>query len=134
MLAEECGFSIIVPALDFTISCEYNGAAVEVDSFYSYVERMIVIPHGVDPEKITTGVVVKPDGTTYHVPTEVVQIDGVYYAKINSLTNSTYTVVWHPIKFPDVTNHWAKDSINDMGSRMVVCGATKTATIILTTI
>ncbi|ODU54356.1 MAG: hypothetical protein ABT01_08725 [Clostridium sp. SCN 57-10] len=49
-------------------------------------------------------------------------IDGKYYAKINSLTNSTYSVVYHPVVFADAATHWAKDSINDMGSRMVVTG------------
>ena len=67
--AEKGGFSIVVPAVDFTINCEYNGTTTDVSSFNAYVERLISIPDGVDPEKITTGVVVKPDGTTYHVPT-----------------------------------------------------------------
>ncbi|MEA4893237.1 MAG: Ig-like domain-containing protein [Peptococcaceae bacterium] len=120
--AEDGGFTLVVPAVDFTISCSYNGTTVDVSNFNSYVERTIAIPEGVDPSKITTGVVVKPDGTTHHVPTRVTVIDGKYYAVINSLTNSTYAVVWHPVEFVDVTNHWAKDAINDMGSRMVVNG------------
>lgn len=120
--AENGGFELIVPAVEFTISCEYNGRTVSVSNFTAYVERLIKIPSGVDYNKITTGIVVEPDGTTYHVPTEVVVIDGVYYAKINSLTNSTYALVWHPIEFGDMEGHWAKDAVNDMGSRMVVCG------------
>ncbi|MFC5471307.1 S-layer homology domain-containing protein, partial [Cohnella suwonensis] len=80
------------------------------------------IPGGVDPSKITTGVVVDPDGTVRHVPTKIVVIDGKYYAKVNSLTNSTYSVVWHPLAFKDVAQHWAKDAVNDMGSRMVISG------------
>jgi len=122
--AEDGRFSIVVPAVNFTINCTYNGQMVDVSSFNAYVERMIAIPDGVDPAKITTGVVVKPDGKTYHVPTQVVKIGGKYYAKINSLTNSTYTVIWHPIEFADVAGHWAKGAINDMGSRMVVNGDT----------
>ena len=115
-------YTIVVPAVDFRIFCTYNGATVDANHFKAYVERMIAIPEGVDPEKITTGVIVKPDGTTYHVPTQIVEINGKYYAKINSLTNSTYTVIWHPVEFSDVEKHWAKDAINDMGSRMIVNG------------
>ncbi len=115
-------FSIVVPAVDFTICCTNGSQTVEVSSFCAYVERTIAIPDGVDPFKITTGIVVEPDGTTHHVPTKVTVINGKYYAVINSLTNSTYVVVWHPIEFADVVNHWAKDAINDMGSRMVVNG------------
>ena len=31
-------------------------------------------------------------------------------------------MVWHPIAFADVFGHWAKDAVNDMGSRMIVLG------------
>ncbi|NCB52630.1 MAG: hypothetical protein EOM54_12245 [Clostridia bacterium] len=120
--AKDGGFAIAVQAVEFKVSCTYGGETVEVSEFNSYVERMIAIPAGVDPSKITTGIVVKPDGTVRHVPTEIVVVGGKYYAKINSLTNSVYSVIWNPIEFSDVENHWAKDSINNMGSRLVVSG------------
>ncbi|NCB50252.1 MAG: hypothetical protein EOM54_00015 [Clostridia bacterium] len=120
--AQDGSFTIMVPAVDYTISCTYGDQTVDVTSFTAYVERTIAIPDGVDPTKITTGVVVDPDGTVHHVPTRVTMIDGKYYAVINSLTNSTYSVIWNPVEFSDITNHWAKYAINDMGSRMVVTG------------
>lgn len=120
--AEDGSFTIAVPAVEYTITCEHNGKTVEVSSFNSYVQRTIAIPDGVDPNKITTGIVVDPDGTVHHVPTRITFIDGKYYAVINSLTNSTYSVIWNPVTFADAANHWAKDSINNMGSRMVVTG------------
>ncbi|MBN7773539.1 S-layer homology domain-containing protein [Clostridium aminobutyricum] len=116
------GFTVVAPAVDFTITCTYGGKSVTSSSFNAYVERTIAIPAGVDPSKITTGIVVEPNGTVYHVPTRVTVIDGKYYAVINSLTNSTYSVIWNPVTFSDMTNHWAKDSVNNMGSRMVVTG------------
>lgn len=116
------GFSIQVPAVEFTVSCTYNGKTIEVSAFNSYVERMIAIPDGVDPKKITTGIVVKPDGSTHHVPTEVIIVSGKYFAKINSLTNSVYSVIYNPVEFSDAASHWAKASINNMGSRMVING------------
>ena len=115
-------FSIVVPPVDFTVSCTYDNQTVNVSSFSAYVERLIAIPDGVVPSKITTGIVVEPDGTTHHVPTKVTEINGKYYAVINSLTNSTYAVIQHPIEFVDVANHWAKDAVNNMGSRMIVNG------------
>lgn len=120
--ANQGGFSVVAPSVDFTISGTYKGSTVNVNAFNAYVDRLVAIPAGVDPEKITTGVVVTPNGSTYHVPTQVVVINGVYYAKINSLTNSTYSVIWNPIEFADVAKHWSKDSVNNMGSRMVVNG------------
>ncbi|UQZ85515.1 Internalin-A precursor [Paenibacillus konkukensis] len=115
-------FTIVAPAVQFTVKGTYGDKTIEVSKFNAYVERTIVIPDGVDPKKITTAVVVDPDGTVRHVPTRIVVEDGRYVAKINSLTNSTYSVVWHPLEFKDVAQHWAKDSVNDMGSRMVING------------
>ncbi|MEN6327430.1 MAG: S-layer homology domain-containing protein, partial [Syntrophomonas sp.] len=121
--ASQGNFSIVVPPVEFTVTCTYADKTVNVSQFNSYVERTIAIPDGVDPSKITTGIIVEPDGTTRHVPTQIVQIDGKYYAKINSLTNSTYSVIWNPLEFQDIAHHWAKDAVNDMGSRMVISGA-----------
>ncbi|WP_336788867.1 S-layer homology domain-containing protein [Paenibacillus sp. MMO-177] len=120
--AEKGTFTLVAPPVEFTVRGTYGDQTVQVTQFNAYVERTIAIPDGVDPSKITTGVVVDPDGTVRHVPTKVVVINGKHYAKINSLTNSTYSVVWHPLEFADMTKHWAKDAVNDMGSRMVIEG------------
>lgn len=115
-------FTLVVPPVNFTIKATCDGTTVDVSKFTAYVERTIAIPDGVDPNKITTGVVFEADGTVRHVPTLVKLIDGKYYAAINSLTNSTYALVWHPLEFRDMATHWAKDAVNDMGSRMVIEG------------
>ncbi|WP_158606518.1 fibronectin type III domain-containing protein [Paenibacillus ginsengarvi] len=115
-------FSIVAPPLNFTVKAAYGDTTIEVSHFNAYVERRIAIPKGTDPAKITTAVVVDPDGAVRHVPTRIVIVDGSYYAIVNSLTNSTYAVVWHPQQFKDVAGHWAQDAVNDMGSRMVVSG------------
>jgi S-layer homology domain. len=120
--AERGSFQLVVPPVNFTVRATYGNTTVEVANFNTYIERTIAIPEGVDPSKITTGVVVEADGTVRHVPTKIVLIDGKYYAVINSLTNSTYSVVWHPVEFKDVANHWSKLAVNDMGSRMVIEG------------
>lgn len=115
-------FTLIAPPLDYNITCDYNNKTVNVSLFNAYVTRTIAMPDGVDPAKITTGVVVESDGTVRHEPTQITVIDGKYYAKINSLTNSTYALVWHPLDFKDTQNHWAKEATNDMGSRMIIEG------------
>jgi N-acetylneuraminic acid mutarotase/transcription elongation GreA/GreB family factor len=120
--ASSGNFTLVVPAVEFSVRASYGDLTVEVDRFNSFVERTIAIPDGVDPSRITTGVVVEPNGTTRHVPTKVIQAEGKYFAKINSLTNSTYSVVWHPLEFADAVEHWAQEAVNDMGSRMVVGG------------
>jgi hypothetical protein len=120
--ASKNSYQLVVKPVEFEITCTSGSKTVEVSKFNGYVERTIAIPDGVDPTKITTGIVLNADGTFRHVPTEVVTINGKYYAKINSLTNSTYSVIWNPVEFKDVATHWAKVAVNDMGSRMVVTG------------
>ncbi|MNO24362.1 Endo-1,4-beta-xylanase A precursor [compost metagenome] len=124
--ASRGGFTLIAPALDFTITGTYGNSTVEISRFNAYVKRTVALPDGIDPNRITTGIVVDPDGTVRHVPTKIILKDGKYYAELNSLTNSSYSVVWHPLTFADVENHWAKDAVNDMGSRMVINGVNET--------
>lgn len=120
--AERDGLTLVVPPLNFKVSAVYGDRTEEAAKFNAYVERALALPEGIDPNRITTGVVVEPDGFVRHVPTKVIKEDGIYYAKINSLTNSTYAVVWHPLAFKDMENHWAKNYVNDMGSRMIAGG------------
>jgi len=114
--------ALIAPAVDFKITATHGGQTVNIDKFNAYVERMIAIPDGVDPSKITTGIVVQPDGSIVHVPTKVIEQSGRYYAVINSLTNSVYSVIYNVKTFDDIRNHWAKEAIEDMASRLVIAG------------
>jgi len=120
--ASKNNYQVVVKPVDFEITCTSGDKTVNVSGFNGYVERTIAIPDGIDPSKITTGIILNKDGTFSHVPTTIIVINGKYYAKINSLTNSTYSVIWSPKTFKDVENHWAKDAVNDMGSRLVIGG------------
>jgi hypothetical protein len=116
------GLTLAAPALDFTVTASSGTSTVELNRFNAYVTRTLALPQGINPTRLTTGIVVDPDGTVRHVPTRIILKDGKYYAEINSLTNSTYSVVWHPQTFADVEKHWAKNAVNDMGSRLVING------------
>ncbi|WP_162009971.1 Ig-like domain-containing protein [Paenibacillus xylanilyticus] len=116
---------LLMDPVHFKLMAEFNGSRKEINRFNTYVERFITIPQTVDRNQITTGIVVGLDGSIHHVPTYVEQKDDRYYAVVNSLTNSLYTLVWHPVEFTDVTNHWAKSAINDMGSRMIATGVSE---------
>lgn len=115
-------FSIVGSPIGFAVRAVNGHSGIEISKFNVYVERTIVLPDGIDPGKITTGIVVDQDGTVRHVPTKIVETDGKLVAQINSLTNSTYAIIYHPMAFGDAANHWAQDAIDDLGSRMVVEG------------
>jgi len=120
--ANKDNYHIVVPPIEFEITCSSESKTVEVSKFSAYVERLIEIPEGIDPSKITTGVILNSDGTFSHVPTTITIIDDKYYAKINSLTNSTYLLIYSPKAFKDVEGHWAENEVKDMASRLVIDG------------
>ncbi|RJE88885.1 hypothetical protein D3P07_13065 [Paenibacillus sp. 1011MAR3C5] len=115
-------FSLVVKPLEFKVTVTYQDKSVEVSKFNAYVERTIVLPDDIDPNQIITGVVIEPDGTVRHVPTKVVFQNGSYYAVINSMTNSTYAVVKKTVQFQDLSQHWAQQTVHDVGSRMIING------------
>ncbi|GAB6106743.1 S-layer homology domain-containing protein [Fusibacter bizertensis] len=116
---------LIFPPVSFEIHANTTNVdgtkqEVTIDKFSNYVERVLEIPEGIDPNKITTGIVFNPDGTYSHVPTDVYQVDGRWYARLNSLTNSDYSIIWNPVVIASVSSHWSKVAVNDMASRLVV--------------
>lgn len=124
-VATENGATILFPPTAFevvakTTNSEGKTEYVEIGKFSNYVERVMEIPAGVDSGKITTGIVFNQDGTYSHVPTEIFQKDGKWYAKLKSLTNSNYSVISNPITVKSVKKHWSKDVVNDMASRLVI--------------
>lgn len=126
--AKENGAELVFPPVSFEVVAKTTKAdgtkeTVEISKFNSYVERIVEIPSNLDPSKITTGIVFNTDGTYSHVPTEAFQSGGKWYAKLNSLANSDYAIIWNPIKINSVENHWSKDTVNDLASRLVIFNA-----------
>ncbi|WP_052410097.1 cadherin-like beta sandwich domain-containing protein [Paenibacillus durus] len=119
-------FKLVAPPLNFTVRAAYHDSSLEVSRFNAYVERTIAIsdsvPNSIDANQVTTGIVVEPDGSVYSMPTKLAVMDGKYYAKIKSLSGSTYAIISHPVEFQDAASHWAKSAINDLGSRMIING------------
>ncbi|RKD24752.1 InlB B-repeat-containing protein [Caminicella sporogenes] len=120
--AEQKKYKVILSPVDFQVVAKTRGRdkEVKITKFNEYVQRIIAVPEGIDPNKITTGVVYDSDGNFSHIPTEVFIKDNRYYAKLNSLTNSTYTVIWNPLTVSSVEKHWAKEYVNDMASRLII--------------
>ncbi|MHA0858477.1 S-layer homology domain-containing protein [Paenibacillus sp. CMAA1364] len=69
------------------------------------------------------GGTVRPDGSILMPPSkDPVDKTGKGSVTLSSKTNSTYVVFTKSVTFDDVKSHWAKDTINEMGSRMIVSG------------
>lgn len=124
--AKQNQYTLVGAPVDFEVTASYGTQTVLANQFISYVERKIVLPDGTDASDLTTGVVLTKNRTLSHVPTMVVKENGKTYAIINSLTNSTYSVVYSPREMDDVKGHWAQADVNDMSSRLIVNGVTAT--------
>ena len=127
---EDNGSELIFPPVTFevvanTIRIDGSTDEVKINKFSNFVERIMEIPAGTDPSKISTGIVFNSDGTYAHVPTTIFKKDGKWFAKINSLTNSTYSLIWNPVIVESVVNHWSKEAVNDMASRLVIINPDK---------
>ena len=112
---------LMVPPVSFTVSASYNGKTYEVDTFTNYVSRVVAIPSGVDASKITTAVVVE-NGTERHVPTYVYLSGGKWYARINSLTDSVYALIYNTASFKDAAGKWYEKYVTEMASREIISG------------
>ena len=115
------GETLVLNPVAFTVTATYNGKTVSVDTFSAYINRMIEVTPK-QAAKITTAVVVNADGSTRHVPTNVVEKDGKYYAIINSRTNSTYALIQNEVTFADAKGKWYEGMVNEMGSRKIIAG------------
>lgn len=113
--------TVVLNPVEFTVTATYGGKTVEVERFSRYVQRIIELPAGYDASKITTAIRTD-DGE--HVPTQVYQKDGKYYAKINSLTNSTYALIYNQQNFADASGKWYEAAADEMASRCVIFGRT----------
>ncbi|WP_160308921.1 S-layer homology domain-containing protein [Paenibacillus sp. DMB20] len=113
------GYELLVHPVDLDLTFSHGGKTVRSGLLNDYAVKYIALPKDVDPNKITTGVVVNPDGSVFHVPTVVTKINDRYFAKINDLrSHGTYSVIWNPQDFDDVKNHWGKADVNNIAARL----------------
>ena len=124
-MAKTNGVELIFSPVSFEVVAYTTGEdgskdEVKISRFSNYVERVMEISKVINPSKVSTGIVFNTNGTYSHVPTEVYKKDGKWYAKINSLTNSDYSVIWNPVSVKSVENHWSKDTVSDLASRLIV--------------
>ena len=121
--ATEAGYEMLVDPVALDLTFSHNGQTVRSELLSGYAAKYIALPEGIDPNRITTGVVVYPDGSAYHVPTVVTRIGDRYYAQINDLRSyGTYSVIWNPQDFDDVRTHWGQSDVNNISARLDLKG------------
>lgn len=135
LLEKALGKKLIIRPIEYRLDClatidpsqnaGFFNYSIDYSVFNGYVEKTAVLPNLLPNNSVTTGVVVDEDGNYTHVPTKVSNLDGKYLAIMNSLTNSVYAVISNFKTFTDIQKHWAKASIENMASRLIVNGMTE---------
>ncbi|WP_168735506.1 S-layer homology domain-containing protein [Cohnella fermenti] len=117
------GYELLVTPVDLNLTFSNGGRTIGSEQLNGFAPKYIALPDGIDPSRITTGVIVNPDGGVFHVPTVVTKINNRYYAMINDLRSSgTYSVIWNPQDFDDVKNHWGQADVNNIAARLDLKG------------
>ncbi|ANY73765.1 hypothetical protein BBD41_14930 [Paenibacillus ihbetae] len=121
--AEAKGYEHLLHPVDLDMTFTHDGKTVRSEQLNGYAPKYIALPEGIDPNRITTGVIVNPDGSVYHVPTVVTKVNNRYFALINDLRSSgTYSVIWNPQDFEDVQYHWGRADVNNIAARLDLKG------------
>ncbi|WP_339306256.1 S-layer homology domain-containing protein [Paenibacillus sp. FSL L8-0435] len=117
------GYELLVTPVDLDLTFTKDGQTVRSGQLNGYAPKYIALPEGIDPNRITTGVIINPDGSIFHVPTVVTKINSRYYALINDLRSSgSYSVIWNPQDFEDARSHWGKTDVNNIAARLDLQG------------
>ncbi len=121
--ASSGGFETLGSPVSFTLTAAFGGNSLEIEQYSGYVSRTLELDKATDPKKITTAISENPDGTIRHIPTYVYKgSDGKFYARINSLTNSAYALIYNDEAFADASGKWYETQAHEMASRKILTG------------
>lgn len=116
------GYGYLLYPVSFKVQLVDGDNKASLTKLNSYSEKVLNLPNDMDISEISTGIVLNSDGTISQVPTKTVENTSGKFAVLNSLSNSSYTVVFSPKTFNDIVGHWAANDIMQMGSRLVISG------------
>jgi uncharacterized repeat protein (TIGR02543 family) len=124
-VAEASGYKVLVSPVELKVVAKNTSHRdqeneINITKFSSYVSILFALPEEINQEQITTGIVYNQDGTFSHIPTALLRKHNKLYAQLSSLTNSVYAVIANPVSVTAVENHWSKESVNELASRLVI--------------
>ncbi|GAU76296.1 S-layer homology domain-containing protein [Fusibacter sp. 3D3] len=116
---------VLMSPIQFEITASYTSESgeiktISVHAFNHYVERTFTLSDEIDQALVTTGVVINSDGRYAHIPTIVIKENGKWKVKMNSMTNSEYTLIYNDVKVSSVSGHWSETVVNRMASDLVL--------------
>ncbi|RIE02946.1 S-layer homology domain-containing protein [Cohnella faecalis] len=121
--ASNGGYTFVVPPTAFKVTYALGSTVAEASLYDAYVERSFVLSSSAPEASGMAGVSVAEDGTVSPVPTRFSVSGGTKAAVMKSLASGgTFAIVSSEANFRDLSAHWAKQAINDLGVRLILNG------------
>ena len=119
------GAKVITKPINFKIEVfSSNGKTKKLNNLGMYVDRTIKLPNTTDDSNIT-GVMYDSDNAKYiFVPSTFEVSNGNIIATLKRYGNSIYSIIQYSKTFDDISNHWAKQYIDELASKLIVNGDT----------
>ncbi|MDW7661514.1 MAG: S-layer homology domain-containing protein [Bacillota bacterium] len=116
------GMKLVGNPVEFKMSVrsKSTGESVNVTKFNNYVERVFELGSDVNMDDLATGVYVDSKGRMQPVPTIFYTENGIVYASIKSMTNSTYALVSLDRDVKGIEGHWSEAVIQKMADRLIL--------------
>ena len=123
------GMKLLSEAIEFQLIVSGGGQTLEVSDFGgTYMMKSIVLDAGATKRNYTA-VLYDPTAQTFtFVPAITANLrDGRAESVMRVPHNSIYAVMeTEPVKFADMTAHWAKSEVERMASKRIISGVSKT--------
>lgn len=114
-------YKLLATPVEYTLEAEFkNGKVILSDFGKQYIERSIVIDDILD-FKTSVGAVFE-GGSFKPVPTTFRIEDNKTIAVIKRNSNSLYSIIENKKDFNDIKNHWGKNVIELLASKMILKG------------
>jgi hypothetical protein len=118
----KAGGEVIAPLVDFRVDAAINGKTQELTLWQDYVSRWLPLSRDINPAA-ATGVRIDPaTGKLSFVPTVFTTRDGKPAAELKRKGNSLYTVLERTKTFGDMKEHWAKQEVELLASKLIIDG------------
>ncbi|GLX65752.1 S-layer homology domain-containing protein [Paenibacillus glycanilyticus] len=121
--ATKSGVKLIGTPIEFSVFLQSNGNMQEINDFgKTYVSRTIEIGQTLDASHSTAVMYNEVTGEFTFVPATFKKENGHTVVTIQRTGNSVYAIVQLNKTFSDMKNHWAKEGVELMASKLIVKG------------
>lgn len=124
-IAQNVGAKLLGEPIEFSVAAEGNGKSQEINHFDgTFVQRTITLDTAVNHATSSAVTYDPATGKIVFVPAIFNTINGKTVVTIKRNSNSMYAVVSASKTFADVSDHWSKEDVELLASKLIVQGKT----------